>query len=321
MYTSVSSQQPHNPLGVLWSSLTHVTIILLAIGIAFSLPVIAEYILYDWWPRVQTEANLLLATEVGLSVVLVLLFNTLKIAWDNRRMITAARQASLVYAMDSSLPPSRQWAKRLVKQSPAARDVSILTLTGFDTFVSPDSPFNDALATAYEIRVMLLNPASEAALRRVDAIPDQDVNLQSLHEEIAASIAYLTSLHKVDKRVRLKFYDHEPVWKVVVLNDHVWVQHCRRGLEVKRQPEYVFALRSGTPRQGFFAPFYTYFLDHWNEPHHPEYDFDTRELVYRDKTGNETKRVPLPTLHGPANPPRRPLPAASPGRAMELPNQ
>jgi hypothetical protein len=321
VYKSVSSPQLHDSLSVLWNSLTHVTIILLAIGIAFSLPVVAEYVLYDWWPRVQTETNLLLATEVGLSAVLVLLFNALKAAWSNRRVITAARQASLVYAMDSSLPPSRQWAKRLVKRSSTARDISILTLTGFDTFVTPDSPFNDVIATAYEIRVMLLNPASEAASRRVDAIPDQDVNLQSLREEIAASIAYLTSLHKVDKRVRLKFYDHEPVWKVVVLNDHVWVQHCHRGLEVKRQPEYVFALQSGTPRGGFFTPFYMYFLDHWNEPHYPEYDFDTRELIYRDKTGNETKRAPLPALHGSANPPRRPLPAASLKPAMEIRNQ
>jgi hypothetical protein len=214
-------------------------------------------------------------------------------AWDGRHMFTAARLTSLVYARDAGTAPSHWKARQLVKRSSAVRDVFVLTLTGFDTFVERNSPLNGLFATAYEIRVMLLNPACEASMRRVDAMSAQDVGLQSLLKEITASIAYLASLHRTGKRVSLKFYEHEPVWKVVVLGDHVWVQHCHHGFEVKRQPEYVFALQNNAPRQGFFVPFYMYFLNHWNETHHPEYDFDTHELIYRDKAGNETRRAPL----------------------------
>jgi hypothetical protein len=41
------------------------------------------------------------------------------------------------------------------------------------------------------------------------------------------------------------------------------------------------------------VPFYTYFLERWNESRHPEYDFDSNQLVYRDAAGNETGRAPL----------------------------
>ncbi|MFZ5931323.1 MAG: hypothetical protein ACOY15_08925 [Pseudomonadota bacterium] len=293
MQQYIQVQKFHNMLGIIWPSFYHIFIILLAFGIVFTLPRAAGYVLNDWWPMARTNTKLLLATEIGLSAVLVLLFNALKTVWESWRMSAAARQASLVQAINLDSLLSRRKAWQLMRHCAAARDVFILTLTGFDTFVKTHSLFNGALATAYDIRILLLNPASEAANDRVNAIPSQEVNLQSLYEETAASIAYLTSLHKSGKKVSLKFYEHEPVWKVAVLGNHVWVQHCHHGYEVKSQPQYVFALQHSAPRKGFFVPFYTYFLNHWNEPHHPEYDFDTCELVYRDKAGNETNRTPL----------------------------
>jgi hypothetical protein len=299
----------HSLLSGLRHGVSHLVITLLAIAIAFSLPVFAKYVLFDWWPEAQTDAQALLATEVGLSVVLVLLFNILKMVWDSRRVIAAARLASLVYATDANAGSSRKKAKRLVKKSSSPRDVFILTLTGFNTFVEPDSLFHDVLETAYEIRVMLLDPRSTAASRRVESISDQEVNLQSLHDELAATITHLAALHKAGKRVTLRFYEHEPLWKVVVVGDNVWVQHFHFGIEVKRQPEYVFALQTGAPRQGFFVPFYTYFLDHWNERRHPAYDFETGELIYRDEGGNETRRAPLHPVGAPADLPRPPIPS------------
>ncbi len=307
MWQYIRWRPHHILLSGLRHSLSHVAITLLAVAIAFSLPDAARYVLYVWWPKTQTDAHSLLATEVGLSVALVVLFNVLKMAWDSRRMIAAVRLASLVYATDANAGPSRKKAKRLVTKTSSPRDVFVLTLTGFDTFVEPDSLFHDVLDTAYEIRILLLDPRSAAASRHVEAISDQQVNLQSLHDEITTSIAYLTALHKAGKRVTLKFYEHEPLWKVVVVGDNVWVQHFHHGFEVKRQPEYVFALQTSAPRQGFYVPFYTYFLDHWNERRHPVYDFETGELIYREDGDNETRRVSLYPLGEPADLPRSPI--------------
>ena len=49
-------------------AMVHIVITLLALGIAFSLPVLAQYILYQWWPMVVSDASLLLASEVSLAV-------------------------------------------------------------------------------------------------------------------------------------------------------------------------------------------------------------------------------------------------------------
>ena len=299
--------------------LSHGVITMLAVAIAFSLPQAARYILYEWWPVVERDANLLLATEIGMASVMVLLFNFAKIVWGNRQRVVMAKLTALAYARNDRHDWwSRRRERALVKRLSAARDAYILTLTGHDTFVDERSPLREALKTAYEIRVMLVNPVGKSLRRRVDSLPS-DITLLSFHKEIEASIAYLAELHKAGKKVTLKFYEREPFWKVIVFGDHVWVQHCHTGFEAKHQPEYVFALQHRNPREGLYVPFYMHFLDLWSQPCHPEYDFEANELVYRDEAGNECRRaplgVPIDSAYSPANVPASPaeIPLAASG--------
>jgi len=208
----------------LWTGLqqilTHGLITLLAVAVAFSLPGIANYILNEWWPEVQNNANLLLATEVALASVLALLFNLAKIAWDHRQRVLTARLASLVHARNSG---SSWWSRRreraLIRQLPAPRDAFVLTLTGYDTFVADDSLLRGAIGKAYEIRVMLVNPVGKALRERADSLPPE-ITVLTLHTEIEATIGYLSGLRKFGKMVNLKFYDEEPFWKLIVLGDY-----------------------------------------------------------------------------------------------------
>jgi hypothetical protein len=289
----------------------HMCITALAISIAFSLPKGAQYILYQWWPKVAEDASMLLATEIGLAAALVLLFNLSHVAWMNRHKVRVAELAALVDARTKNNGWFGHWRKRRwARRVPAARDAFVLTLTGFDTFSHEGSLLHDPLKAAYEIRVMLLNPAARSAELRVNSLP-RDVTLQSFCREIGASITYLDSLRRLGKKVTLKFYEQEPFWKVVVLGDHVWVQHCHSGVEVKHDPEYVFALNRDSPRQGLYVPFYLYFLEQWGDPRQPEYDFDTRELIYRDKLGKEVERVRFAGCDGRDDPaPLPPRPTA-----------
>jgi len=229
--------------------LLHVCVTALAIGIAFSLPVGASYILYQWWPIVAEDANLLMASEVVLAGMLVLLFNMAGIAWANRSKVRMTDLASLVHVRQSDSWLARWRERRLVKPLPAVRDGFVLTITGFDTFADEKSLLGEALNNAYEIRVMLLNPHGEGAGKRVDSLPEQ-ITRQNFISEVESSIAHLNLLRTMGKKVSLKFYEHEPFWKIVVLGDHVWVQHCHSGCEVKREPEYVFALNREHPRRG-----------------------------------------------------------------------
>jgi hypothetical protein len=273
--------------------LAHGAVTLLALVIAFSLPPAARYILYTWWPRVETDTSLLLATEIGFASALVLLFHLAKLAWIDRQKVAMVKLSALVYARNAR----NHWLARLrerslVKDLPVARDACVLTLTGHNTFTDGKSLVREALKSAYEIRVMLVNPVGEGLRRCVDSLPAH-VTVLSFQGEIEASIAYLAGLRKLGKKVTLKFYDEEPFWKVIVLGDLVWVQHCHRGYELKQQPEFVFARQHHDARQGLFTPFFLYFLERWSESRNPEYDFDSNELVYRDAAGNETGRAPL----------------------------
>jgi hypothetical protein len=271
----------------------HVVITLLAVGIAFALPVAAQYILYQWWPMVAADANLLLASEISLAASLVLFFNMWRVAAENRLKGKVADTASLVYARHHRANWLTRWRERsLIRKLPAARDAFILTLTGYDTLADEKSPLREALQSAYEIRVMLLNPAARATEKRVRSLPEE-ITQQSYADEVEASIAYLTMLRTLGKMVTLKFYEHAPFWKVVVLGDYLWVQYCHSGFEVKDQPEYVFALNPDNPRLGLFVPFYVHFLEQWSDARHPRYDFDTRELVYSDTRGRELRRIPF----------------------------
>jgi len=284
---------PYSFLNGLRQVLSHGAVTILAVAIAFSLPGFADYILNEWWPEVESNANLLLATEIALASVLALVFNMATIAWDHRQRVLTARLASLVHARNAN-PGwwSRRRERALVSQLTTARDAYVLTLTGYDTLVAEDSLLRPVIGKAYEIRVMLVNPVGQGLRQRAESLPSE-VTVLTLHTEIEATIGALSALRKYGKKVKLKFYDEEPFWKIVVLGDYLWVQHCHSGFVVREQPEYVFALQHTEPRHGLFVPFYMIFLNYWNDPRHPEYDFDTNELVYRDAGGRETGREVL----------------------------
>src|SRR5438034_9713370 len=109
-----TNTQPQGFLVGIRQILIHGAITLLAIVIAFSLPPAARYILYVWWPRVETDTSLLLVTELGLASALVLLFNLGKVAWDNRNNVAIARLAARVYARNARSDwPSRVRAREL----------------------------------------------------------------------------------------------------------------------------------------------------------------------------------------------------------------
>lgn len=282
-------RQAGRRMHILRQVLMHALVTVLAVVIAFSLPKIAEYVLFQWWPRVAEDSNLLIATEIGLAASLVLLFNTVHLAWQDRFKVRAADMASLVYASHRKNWLARWRERKLSSQFHATRDAFILTLTGYDTFTGKTSLLRDQLATAYEIRVLLMNPYASNAEKHVNTLPD-GVTLCAFSDEVEASLGCLRALITQGKKVTVKFYEHKPFWKVAVLGDHVWVQYCHSGVEIKHEPEFVFALNRSNPRLGLFVPFYMYFLDRWEDSRHPEYDFATRELVYRDGAGLEIRR-------------------------------
>lgn len=277
---------------------SHIGVTLLAVGVAFSLPMLAQFILFTWWPMVEDDSQLLLINEIIFAAVLVLLFNLFLGARQGRLSHRMNRLVSLVHVREESSWLSRWSDRKLLDRITGTRDVAVMSVTGYDTFVSQRRKLQNVIDHSYELRVMLMNPYGAGAMRRVQSLGDPAPLLETYCQETAATIERLAALAAAGKQVTLKFYEDPPFWNLIITGEYVWVQYCHDGHELKNQPEYVFALQKDNPTQGLFSAFYVHFLNQWSDPHPPEYDFTTRELIYRNARGNEVKRVPFPPRAG-----------------------
>lgn len=286
--------------------LSHIGVTLLAVGIAFSLPALARFILFTWWPMVRSDAQLLLVNEIIFAAVLVLLFNLFLGARQGLLSHRMNRLISLVHVRQENSRRSRWTDRKLLDQITGTRDVSVMSVTGYDTFVTERRKLRRVIDDSYELRVMLMNPYGAGALRRVQSLGDPAPLLETYRQETAATLERLSGLAAAGKKVSLRFYDDPPFWNLIVTGEYVWVQYCHDGHELNSQPEYVFALQKNKPTQGLFSAFYVHFLNQWNDPRHPEYDFAASELIYRNERGNEVKRLSFPphAEHGAASPHR-----------------
>jgi hypothetical protein len=271
--------------------LFHALVSTLAVGIAFSLPAMAKFVLYEWWPRVVESSKLLLVTELGLAAMLVLLFNALHLAWEGLRVKRLHDVAALVHVRRDKDTVSRKRARRATA---TARDAVILSVTGFHTFADAQAPFRELVDRCLETRVLLLNPFSDGARERIRSLPDPVEAEKLYRQEVTASVARLKALREAGRRVSLRFYDRAPFWSIVVAGDQAWVRYCHDGYPLSTQPDYVFALRTDEPTQGLFPPFCKYTLNQWDDPANAEYDFATGELVRRGPDGTEISRTALP---------------------------
>jgi hypothetical protein len=178
--------------------------------------------------------------------------------------------------------------RKLKESQGVARDIMVISSTGFRTFVDPKGELHQVIQNCRKAKIMLLNPSSEGVIVRTKGIPDPGVTQETFGKQIKKSIDFLKLLKGAQKNVRLKLYSDPPFLKMTILGDFIWLQHYQPGLDVQRMPRYVF---KHDPNIGsLYFPFYQYFLGRWNNPHIPEYDLETDELVYRDMAGNEVRR-------------------------------
>jgi hypothetical protein len=139
---------------------------LLAVGIAFSLPVLAKFILYTWWPMVEGDSQLLLINEIIFAAVLVLLFNLFLSARQGRLSRRMVRLASLVHVREEGSWFSRWTDHNLLDRISGTRGVSVMAVTGYDTFVSKARKLGRVFDHSYELRGMLMSGCSTATTGR-----------------------------------------------------------------------------------------------------------------------------------------------------------
>jgi hypothetical protein len=271
--------------------LSHIVIVSFSAALALALPmavrfVAKEFLLY--WSRIGNDKIFFLSVEIILTVCFIFLFAHVRKSWKDRKLSNMARAAGMVFVTPARGFFAKRKIRKMKESQGIAREVMVISSTGFRTFVDPKGELHQVIRNCREAKIMLLDPSSEGAILRAKGIPDPDVTPETFGDQIRKSIDFLKLLKGAQKNVRLKLYPDPPFLKMAILGDFIWLQHYQPGLDVQRMPKYVF---KHDPNIGsLYFPFYQYFLGKWNHPTIPEYDLETDELVYRDNAGNEVRR-------------------------------
>jgi hypothetical protein len=295
--------------------LYHIIVVALSACVALSLPHAADVAaraFASYWPTLERDKIALVAIEIAIAVLLMICLNYFRRSIRDTKLAEVARHAGLTNMFTARSTLARRTIRQLKTNQGRAKHIMILGSTGYNTFVEPSGDLHKVIWKCLEAKVMLLNPCSEAARARMNAILDPKVTHESLTEQVRRSIELCKQLKAGQKSVRLKLYSDPPHVKLAILGNAIWLQHYHTGLGVHSMPEYLF--RQNQNDYGLYTLFYHYFTKRWESPEIPEYDLETDELVYRGSNGNERRRELFPMKAG--IPPA--FPAATPFRDMGL---
>ena len=271
--------------------LYHVVLVALSAGIAFSLPITLSLLarkFLTYWATVENQKIILISAQIVLAVLLIFLFNYIGKNWRNKKFARMARGAGMVAFFPTRNYFTVRKIRKLKKRQGFAREVMIISSTGFQTFVEPTGDLHQVVWTCRDAKIMLLDPFSEGAKTWIRSMLDPNITTESFNEQIRRSIDFLRELKVAGKNIRLKLYKDAPFLKLAILGDYVWIKHCHPGLDIQILPEFVFD-HDQNPGS-LYNPFYQYFLTCWENPDVAEYDLDTDEIIYRDGNGNEINR-------------------------------
>lgn len=272
--------------GTAWS-LYHVVVVALSAGIALSLPTIARSFL-TYWSRVENDKVYLIAVEMTAAIFLIVSFNYLHRSFRDRTLATMATGAGLTAFSPWRKLSAQRRIRKLKEKQGAGRTIVVIGSTGYGTFVDQDGDLYTVLGKCLGAHILLVNPYSQEATNRIDAILHPHFTLEKFRKEVRESITLLKRLKATGKAVKLKLYSDPPLVKLAILGDYLWLKHYHTDLDVQTMPEYVF--QHNLNDHGLYNLFYQYFLQRWDNPEIPEYDFETDELVYRGHNGDEIIR-------------------------------
>ena len=268
-------------------SLYHIAIVALSAGIALSLPAGAKQFL-SFWSRVEHDKFSLIAVEMTAALVLIVGLNYIHRSIRDRALASVATGAGLVSFFPRRTRAAHRHIKQLKEEQGTGRTIMVMGSSGYGTFVDQVGDLSSVLDKCLGAKIMLVNPNSAEASRRMLAIAHPDYTLAVFREEVRQSITLLKRLNAMGKAVKLKLYSDPPLIKMVILGDYLWLQHYHADLDVQTMPEYV--LQHNRKDHGLYTLYAHYFAQRWKSPEIPEYDLETDELVYRNGSGHEIRR-------------------------------
>ena len=281
------TSQVRNFVDITKSSLYHIVVVGLSAGIALVLPTVARSFLTHW-SRMEHDKVYLVASEILAAIVLIVSLNYLHKSLRDRALAKVATGAGLTSFFPWRSLRAQDRIRELKECQGIGRTVLVIGSTGYGTFVDQQGDLHTVLEKCLGTHILLVNPYSQEATCRICATPHPHFSLEKFRTEVRESVALLKRLKATGKVVRLKFYSDPPLVKLAILGDYLWLKHYHTDQDVQTMPEYVF--QHNLKDHGLYTLFYQYFIQKWEDPDIPEYDFETDELVYRAQNGNEVKR-------------------------------
>lgn len=174
--------------------------------------------------------------------------------------------------------------KFLLEQCKVAKDICILGATGYRTFARKDSesiaPLREVLEDITgEIKILLFHPKGQFTISRANAL---GVPLDDYQREIMNSINFLKELKNKGENIALKLYMQRPIWKMIILDNFMWLQYYHPKKHVERMPVYGISRSQKKEEYSLFDPLYGVFQKKWYHDGNPTYDFNTGEAVSPD---------------------------------------
>ncbi len=170
------------------------------------------------------------------------------------------------------------------------RTLMIIGATG-RSITGSGQPLAAVLRRCTAAKILLLDPREQGAYTRSKSAADPEISIERIREEVANSIDCLRNLRSNGASISLKLYPDAPLFKLVIANNSAVLRHYHPSLNIRVMPEFVF--RDAGRHGGLYLPLTRYFLQLWQDPDIPEYDFDADELIYRDQLGAEVLREPF----------------------------
>jgi hypothetical protein len=271
-------------------SLYHIIVVALSAGIALMLPAGARQFL-SFWSRVEHDKFSLIAVEMAVAILLIAGLSYAHRSMRDRALAAAATGAGLVSFFPRRARGAERRIRQLKEEQGTGRTIMVMGSSGASTFVDQVGDLSSVLDKCVGAKILLVNPCSQEASQRIQAIDHPKYTLAAFRDEVRQSIALLKRLKAMGKTVQLKLYADPPLVKMVILGDYLWLQHYHADVDVQTMPEYV--LKHNRKAHGLYSLCTHYFEQRWASADIPEYDLETDELVYRNRTGSEIRREPF----------------------------
>jgi len=176
----------------------HVAILVLSTAIAFSLPRAAGNLLTTWSVFENGKISLV-SLEIGVAVLLIILFNFLRQSYHDRQLARMATWAGFVSFIATRGVSTKKKIRELKEKHGRGRVVKVLGSSGYATFVDQVGDLSNLLGNCLGAEILLMNPFSSEASRRVQAVADPDFTLERFRDEVMQSIQLLKRLKAMGK--------------------------------------------------------------------------------------------------------------------------